>query len=184
MLPEKVTKKDLARLFGMSTQRVEQLIRDGIVEGDGGNPAKYPLVETVRGYVNYLKDKATGRERKHANADLEKDKLAAEVRMKEAKAEMAEQELKELKGELHRAEDVEAITTDHVLYFRSMLMALPGKLAVDLAGTHTAAEQAARVKQEINFVLENLADYKYDPDEYAKRVRERQGWKDRDDDDA
>lgn len=184
MLPDKVTKKDLARLFGVTAKRIEQLIQDGIITGDGGNPAKYVLIDTVQGYTKYLADKAYGRNKKKDNAELEKDKLAAEVRMKEAKAEMAEQELKELKGELHRAEDVEAITTDHVLYFRSMLMAMPGKLAVDLAGTHTAAEQAARVKQEINFVLENLADYKYDPDEYAKRVRERQGWKDRDDDDA
>lgn len=184
MLPEKVTKKDLAQLFGVTTKRIEQLASDGVINGDGGNPAKYNLVENVRSYVGLLKDKAKNKRREKDNPELEKDKLAAEVRMKEAKAEMAEQELKELKGELHRAEDVEAITTDHVLYFRSMLMALPGKLAVDLAGTHTAAEQAARVKQEINFVLENLADYKYDPDEYAKRVRERQGWKDRDDDDA
>ena len=183
MLPEKVTKKDLAQLFGVTTKRIEQLASDGVINGDGGNPAKYNLVENVRSYVGLLKDKAHSRKTKD-NPELEKDKLAAEVRMKEAKAEMAEQELKELKGELHRAEDVEAITTDHVLYFRSMLMALPGKLAVDLAGTHTAAEQAARVKQEIIFVLDNLADYKYDPDEYAKRERERQGWKDRDDDDA
>ena len=174
---------DVAELFDLSPQRVRQLRSDGIISSHG-RPARYKLIETVRGYTSYLFNKATNRDQKKDNADLEKDKLAAEVRMKEAKAEMAEQELKELKGELHRAEDVEAITTDHVLYFRSMLMALPGKLAVDLAGTHTAAEQAARVKQEINFVLENLADYKYDPDEYAKRVRARQGWKDRDDDDA
>ena len=36
------------------------------------------------------------------------------------------------------------ITTDHVMFLRSMLMAMPGKLAVDLGGTHTAAEQAER----------------------------------------
>ena len=180
-----ISGQDVAKLFGCSARYVRQLREDGIISGAGVD-GKYDLVETVQKYVAHLQDKAKAKTKKREkdNPELEKDKLAAEVRMKESKAEMAEQELKELKGELHRAEDVEAITTDHVLYFRSMLMALPGKLAVDLAGTHTAAEQAARVKQEINFVLENLADYKYDPDEYAKRVRERQGWKDRDDDDA
>ena len=185
MLPEKVTKKDLAQLFGVTTKRIEQLASDGVFTSDGGNPAKYDLTENVRSYVNMLKEKARSkRTAKKENPELEKDKLEGEARIKQAKAEMAELELKELQGELHRAEDVEAITTDHVLYFRSMLMALPGKLAVDLAGTHTAAEQSARVKQEINFVLDQLADYKYDPDEYAKRVRGRQGWKDLDDGDA
>lgn len=62
-----------------------------------------------------------------------------------------------------------------------MLMAMPGKLAVDLAGTHTAAEQADRVKQEIYYILENLAGYRYDPEEYKKRVMERQGWDNRSD---
>ncbi len=96
--------------------------------------------------------------------------------MKEAKAAIVKMEQEELEGKLHRAEDVEAITTDHVLLVRSMLMAMPGKLAVDLGGTHTAAEQAERVRQEVYFILDQLANYKYDPEEYRKRVKERQGW--------
>lgn len=180
---QQLNARELASLFDITDRWVRKLRDDGVLVCSG-KPPKYPLIENVQAYTEYLLGRAQTRVASKDAADLDKEKLQAEVRIKQAKAEMAEQELKELKGELHRAEDVEAITTDHVLYFRSMLMALPGKLAVDLAGTHTAAEQAERVKQEINFVLENLADYKYDPDEYAKRVRERQGWKDRDDDDA
>lgn len=182
MRNQKISGQDVAKLFGCTSRYVRQLREDGVISGleeDG----KYDLVETVQKYVAHLQAKAKGRKQKE-NPELEKDKLEGEARIKQAKAEMAELELKELQGELHRAEDVEAITTDHVLYFRSMLMALPGKLAVDLAGTHTAAEQAERVKQEINFVLDQLADYKYDHEEYAKRVRDRQGWKDLDDGDA
>lgn len=182
MLPEKATKKDLAQLFGLTVKRIEQLVQDGIITGDGGNPAKYPLVDTVRGYTKYLSGKAYGRDKKNANADLEKEKLAAEVRMKEAKAEMAELELKELDGELHRASDVEEILTDHVIMLRSALRALPGRLAVDLAGTHTAPEQADRVKKEIDHLLDILSDFTYDPDEYKRRVRQRQGWKEADED--
>ena len=58
---------------------------------------------------------------------------------------------------------------------RSMLLAMPGKLAIDLAIIQTAPEAAERVKQEVYFILNNLANYRYDPDEYAKRVRERNG---------
>ena len=104
--------------------------------------------------------------------------MEAEGRYKKAKADMAELELKELEGELHRASDVEAITTDHVMYLRSMLMALPGKLAVDMASIQTAPEAAERMKQEVYAILKQLAGYRYNPSEYKRRVRERQGWKD------
>ena len=63
-------------------------------------------------------------------------------------------------------------------------MALPGKLAVDLSGTHTAPEQAERVKREVYFILNNLAVYRYDPEEYKKRVMDRQGWESRREDDG
>lgn len=170
----------ISKIFGISTRRVEQLKTEGVIQGQG-KPTKYDLLPTIQAYIKYLSDKAYGREKKQTDAQLETAKLEAEKRIKTAKAEMAELELKELQGKMHRAEDVEAIVTDHVFFLRSMLMAMPGKLAVDLAGTHTAAEQADRVKQEIYYILENLAGYRYDPEEYKKRVMERQGWDNRSD---
>lgn len=168
----------IAKIFGVSTRRVEQLKTEGIIKGQG-KPTKYDLLPTIQAYIKYLSDKANGREKKETDAALETEKLTAEKRIKMAKAEMAELELKEMRGELHRASDVEAITTDHVLYLRSMLMALPGKLAVDVAAINSAPECADRIKREIYSVLDSLANYRYDPDEYKKRVRERQGWNDR-----
>lgn len=56
-----------------------------------------------------------------------------------------------------------------------MLLAMPGKLALDLASIQTVSEAAERVKQEVYFILNNLANYRYDPEDYAKRVRERNG---------
>ena len=173
----------VAKIFGVTTRRVEQLKAEGIIQGQG-KPTKYDLLPTIQAYIRYLSDKAHGRERKEKSAELEEAKLQAEVNIKTAKAEAAQMELDELRGKLHRAEDVEAIMTDHVLFLRSMLMAMPGKLAVDLAGDHTAAEQAERVKREAYYILNQLADYKYDPAEYKKRVMERQGWENHRGDDA
>ena len=173
------TAHELADLFGFDgTRRIEQLKSDGIIKGEG-KPTRYLLSEAVKMYVEFLSDKAYGREKKESDSQLETEKLTAEKRIKMAKAEMAELELQELKGELHRSEDVEAITTDHVMFVRSMLMALPGKLAVDLASIQTAPEAAERITREIYSILDQLADYRYDPDEYKKRVRERQGWNER-----
>lgn len=165
----------IAKLFKKSTRRIEQLKAEGIIKGEG-KPTKYDLLPTVQAYIEYLEGKAYGREKKEAMEDLERDKLDAEARIKKAKAESAELELKELKGQLHKAEDVEAITTDHVLFMRSMLMAMPGKLAVDCASCKTAAEAADRIRREVYYILDNLTEYRYDPEEYKKRVRERRGW--------
>lgn len=165
----------IAKIFGVSTRRVEQLKTEGVIKGEG-KPTKYDLLPTIQAYIKYLSDKANGREKKENMANLEEAKLSAEVEIKKSKAEAARLELKELQGKMHRAEDVEAIFTDHVLFLRSMLLAMPGKLAVDLSGEHSAAEQAETVKREVYYILNNLADYRYDPEEYKKRVMERQGW--------
>ena len=77
---------------------------------------------------------------------------------------------------MHRAEDVEAMTTDLVFSIRSALMAMPGRLAVDTAELETPAETSARIQDEVNEVLLSLSQYQYDPEEYKKRVKDRQGW--------
>lgn len=165
----------IANMFGVTTRRIEQLTTEGIIKGEG-KPIQYDLVPTIKAYIKYLSDKAHAREKKEAVEKLEKEKLESEVRIRKSKAEIAELELKEIQGKMHKAEDVEAIFTDHVLFLRGLLLAMPNKLAVDLAGQHTAAEQAETVKREVHYVLNQLADYRYDADEYKKRVMARQGW--------
>lgn len=179
------TSAQVGKVFHLTSKRIQQLTADGIIETvETPKGRRYDWDATVERYIAYLSEKAHGRERKNSTEKLEEQKLQAEVDIKQAKAEIAQLELDELRGKLHRAEDVEAITTDHVLFFRSMLIGMPGKLAVDLGGTHTAAEQAERVKKEICFILDQLANYKYDPAEYKKRVMERQGWEHRAGDDG
>lgn len=172
-----VTAQYLAGYIGKTVRRVEQLRAEGVFKGVG-RPMKYDLLANAKSYIKYLEAKAYGREKKQTDAQLMTEKLKAEKDFKKAKADIVALELKELQGKMHRAEDVEAIMTDHVFAIRSMLMAMPGKLAVDLAGTHTAPEQAERVKQEVNFILNELSNYTYNADEYKKRVMQRQGWED------
>jgi phage terminase Nu1 subunit (DNA packaging protein) len=169
------TSQVIAKIFGVTTRRIEQLKSEGVIKGQG-KPTKYDLLPTIQAYIKYLSDKAYGREQKQSISELEEEKLRSEVALKKSKAEAAKLELKELQGKMHKAEDVEAITTDHVLFVRSLLMAMPGKLAVDCAKCKTATEAAARVQQEVNYVLDNLAEYRYDPEEYKRRARERRGW--------
>lgn len=173
--------KVIADLFGVTTRRIEQLKSEGIISGSG-KPTRYDLFPTVKTYIKYLSDKANGRDQSETTAKLTEQKLKAEVDLKEAKAEAAKLELAELQGKMHRAEDVETITTSHVMFARSLLMALPGKLAVDCAALTTSNEVADRIKREIYDVLESLSDFKYDGEEYKRLVQERQGWESRQDD--
>ena len=172
--PDMRGKQAIAKMFGVSMRRIEQLTAEGVITGQG-RPIKYDLEATVQAYIKHLSDKASAKSRSQKDEENESAKLEGEARIKQAKDEVEELKLKELKGELHRAEDVEAITADHVMYLRSMLMALPGKLAVDCAALSDAPQVADRIKREVYQVLNNLADYKYDAEAYKKRVREREG---------
>ncbi len=107
---------------------------------------------------------------------MEEEKTFEDIRLKRAKAEVAELELQELKGSLHAAEDVEAMTLDLVMVIRSSFLALPGRVATELAEIEDAAVISEKLKSEVHSILKDLANYEYDPEEYKKRVRERKGW--------
>ena len=171
----------VAKLFNLTERRVQQLAKDGIIDGRKVDGAyQFDLLPTVQKYIAYLSDKANGRDTK--NKKVEEEKLTAEADLKRAKADMADLQLKELQGKMHRSEDVEAITTALVYTIRSMIIALPGRLAVDVAAAQTAPEASEIIRRECFAVLEELSNYKYDPDEYAKLVREREGWQELADD--
>lgn len=169
----------IAKLFGVTDRRVQQLAKEGIIPAAQQKPYKFDLLPTVQAYIKYLSDKANGKEQKSTDTvQAEADKLRAEADLKQSKAKIAEMQLKELEGKMHRSEDVEAMTNDLVYTVRSMIMALPGRLAMDVVQTKTAAEASALIRSECNKILEELANYKYDPEAYQRRVRDREGWGD------
>ena len=169
--------EDLANLFALTGQWINQLTRDGVLKKrDTPAGKRYNVVESTRAYVQYLRDKAAGRGEKGIPESKELEKFEAEVRVKQAKAQIAELEAQELQGIMHRSEDVAALTEDLLYTIRDSLLALPGRLAVDVAGASTAAEAAEIVKREVYAVMKELAQYQYDPAKYAERVRERMDW--------
>ena len=172
-----VDSKIIAQLFGVTTRRVQQLAQEGIISATKqGNANKYDLLPTIQRYIKHLSEKANGKEATKKDTETEGRRLEAEADLKRSKADMAALQLKELEGKMHRSEDVEAVMTDLVYTIRSMLMALPGRLAVDVVSAKTAAEASEVIRAEVYKVLEELAAYKYDPEEYARRVRDREGW--------
>ena len=162
----------IAKLFGVTDRRIQQLAKDGIIPAAQKRPYMFDLLPTVQSYIRYLSDKANGREAKSADtAQVEMEKLRAE-------ADMAAMQLKELEGKMHRSEDVEAVTNDLVYTVRSMIMALPGRLAMDVVQVASANEASALIRAECYKILNELANYNYDPAVYQRRVRDREGWSD------
>lgn len=169
----------IAKLFDLDVRRVQQLAKEGILPAASQRPYKFDLLPTVKAYIRYLRDRANGKEAKTADTvKAEADKLRAEADLKQSKAKIAELQLKELEGKMHRREDVEALTNDLVYTARSMIMALPGRLAMDVVQAGSANEASALIRTECYKILDELAGYQYDPEAYRRRVRDREGWSD------
>ena len=177
--------KFIKRVLGFeSVRRVQQLTQDGVlstreVKVGGRKVNRYDLCSSVLSYIKHLKAKPV---KAYGDQKEQKilEKMQAEIDYKSAKARMAEMELDELAGHMHAAEDVEKMTADLCLAVRSMLLALPGQLAVDVAAVGTAPEAQVIIKDAVCHILDKLSRYEYDPKEYRRRVMERKEWQDAD----
>lgn len=172
--PEGVGAKRLAEILGLSFQRVYQLRDQGVLVGDG-KPAKYDIAANVQSYIRFAVDSV--RNRTEDEATDEQRKLKAEADYKRAKADQEQLLLAELEGRMHSAEDVEDCTLALVNAVRSSLLALPGRVAVDAAAAKTAPEVSAIVSDEVDQILTELSEFRYDPGVYKAKVREREGWR-------
>ncbi len=167
-----ISSQEVADIIGKAPRTVQDLAKKGILTCQKkGNRSSYDLYTVVREYCGYV-----AQLNRKDFASVQEEKAHEEIRLKRAKADMAELMMQELRGRLHAAEDVEAMTTDLVMLVRSSLMALPGRVSAELAGTSDAAEVSEMLKREIYGILRDLSNYEYDPEEYRKRVREKRGW--------
>lgn len=158
---------ELAVVLGVTARRVQQMAQDGTISTV--RRGRFLLCDAVQRYIRFVsKEKDV--------SPQDKEQRDAEVSIKKAKAIISVMEAKELQGKMHRSEDVAAMTEDLIYTIRGMLVALPGRLAMDVVTAGTAAEAAEIVRKEVFEVMKELANYRYDPEEYEARVRERRDW--------
>lgn len=165
-----VSTTELARVLGLSARRVQQMAQDGTVPPAARG--RFRLNDSVQRYITFI----TGNQVSEDERKTEKARKLAEVQIKAAKAAVAKLEASELQGKMHRAEDVQAITEDMANTLRDLLLALPGRLAVDVSNARSAAEAAVIIKEAIYGVMREMSKYQYDPAKYEARVRERMNW--------
>lgn len=165
-----VSLSEMALVLGLTSRRIRQLVDDGIIVTEAEN--KYPLAESVQAYNKFLSSKIPSED----DTKLEKARRAAEAKLKMAKADRAKMETDELKGNMHRSDDVRMITEDMLYSIRNGLVALPGRLAVDVASCGNAAEAYEVIKKEVHALMAEISEYKYDPTRYDEAVRDRMAW--------
>ncbi|MDE7053867.1 MAG: hypothetical protein K2O84_03510 [Oscillospiraceae bacterium] len=172
-----VSSSELACVLGITGRNIRQLIEDGQLEKSDG---RFLLCESVQKYVAFKSGKSEKPEKsekeKAEEKRLEQMRRTADVTLRASKAQIVKMEADELRGKMHRSEDVAAMTEDLIYTVRGSLMALPGRLAVDVAAAATPAEAAEIIRKEVHALMRELANYKYDPEKYEERVRERRKW--------
>lgn len=165
-----VSPSEMAVVLGITARHLRRLAEDGVLEKSG--KSSYNLVDTIQRYFASKEPEQQDDDERN----IERTKHAAEALLKKSKADIAKLEADELKGKMHREEDVEALVGDMIFSIRSALLALPGRLAVNVTAASSAAEASSIIQKEVYQVMTELAAYQYDPTRYEERVRARREW--------
>ena len=152
-----VSSKVLEALFGVKDRTIRDLADKGIIKRD--SHGKYLFWNSAKSYITALKVVNAGKGNTKAaddedSLDLEEEKAQHE----HLKRQITEIKLQLIKGQVHKAEDVEAVITDMFVRFKSKMTALPSKLAKRLEGKSRTEIQRI-LKNEIDNALAELASY-------------------------
>ena len=162
------TTSELAGIMALSPRRLQQLVADGVLEQV--EEGRFLLGESIQRYITYIK----GGEKTDEERRLDLEKKRAEVQMKKARARREELQTAELDGKMFRTEDIEALTNDLVYSFRGSIMALPPRVAVDVAAENNPAMCAEIIRREVKMIMRELSEHEFNHEKYMERVRERE----------
>ena len=145
-----VNQKELAQCLGITSRRVRMLREEGLFQSEE-KIRGYRLENCVQEYIEYKVNAELGR-----SALISKEKVQAEH--EEVKKQISLLKLRKLRRELHEAADVEYYLTDMLLRFKNRLLALPSKMAMEVAGVND-------INQIMQTIQKNLYDAEDDEDE-------------------
>lgn len=149
----------LGNIFGVRDRRVRQMAEEGIVVRAA--KGRYNLVESLKNYILSLKLAAEGATADSPDGEIEFDEEKA--LHERVKRHISELKLQTMKGELHKAEDVERVMSDMLAAFKTRVMNIPSKVAPVLED-RDAAYIKERLTGEVIEALNELKDY--DPKEF------------------
>ena len=156
------TTAQLAEILGLSDRRIQQLVKVGAIPKLDRN--QYDLAAAIQSYLEFIKLQYEDTE---TELDLKKEKAL----LTRANRHKVELELKIMRGELHRAEDVERVMNDMLASFRARCLAIPTKAAPLIVGQEDLVIIQDIIKKEIHEALSELSDY--DPDVFYSQSKDK-----------
>jgi phage terminase Nu1 subunit (DNA packaging protein) len=159
----------IAKLFDCTPNYVWWLQKRGIITrviGPDGEPLKgrYDLTPTVRAYIRYLKNAA------ELDSVGESELAQAKLMRLRAQGEAEVLRLKVLRGELHRAEDVEAVMNDLLSGIKMRLLAIPSRVARLLVGQSQIAKVVDILTGALESALGDVLNYR--PEDFHARNKQ------------
>ena len=147
----------ITKLFGFSDiRRIQQLTQNGVlptVETPEGR--RYDLVPTIQRYVQYLSDKAYGKNRSEKELELKEQKLNAEIALKESQAELHQLKTAIAAGKYISVEEVTVDYEKFLLTFKKFALGLPARLT-DMVSANLDPLEARRIEREIQGEISGL----------------------------
>ena len=151
-----VNQKELAEILGLTDRRIRQLIKDfglfSAFEAGGKRQKRYNLEKCVQEYISYKVSEETG-------VGTSRTKEEAQTRHEEIKIKISQLKLRNLRKELHEAEDVEDFLTEMLVAFRARLMVIPQKIGPLAATEDDVNKIIALLEKEVLETLETLSEY-------------------------
>ena len=140
----------IAKILNLTERRIQQLSQEGVIPKN--ERGRYDLENSIRGYVQYLQDRASGQSLE--SVDYHKER----ARLTKLQADEKSLLLEQLRGKLLTVEDVSETWVEMITNARAKLLSLPNKMAGQVTGLQEMAEVEALLKTTIYEALTELAD--------------------------
>ena len=125
----------IAKLFGLSVRRVQQLTQEGIIETTQTTQGRrYDLENTVKKYIQHLSSKAYGRADSEAEGQLKLQKLKADIALKESQGELHKLRTEIATGKYISLEEIKVDYERFFIIFKKFALGIPSRLSGRLAG--------------------------------------------------
>ena len=166
----------IAKLFGLSVRRIQQLNQDGVLPtAQTEDGRRYELVPTVQNYTRYLSDKLHNKSGKsEREVQLREQKLEAEIALKESQGELHRLRTEIASGKYISVEEVSLDYSRFFVVFKRFAMGLPTRVTGLLGGTVeplAARKIEKEVQEEVTSLLSSFVVAGVTEEETRKKGR-------------
>ena len=142
---------ELAKLLGITDRHLRNLANEGVIKKT--EKGKYLLLESVRGYIEYIESK------NDVDLNLKDEKIKEEIKRIKKETELKGLKIKELKNQLHSANIIEKVMTSSLVNLKGRLLSLSNRLAPQLIALDNLGEIQEVIQDSIVEALEELSEY-------------------------